>query len=114
MILPHKTLAVQKPPVGSPEPVRALGPLDPSTHPESEPTRAGMLMVRAMLNAGWPTLLAALSFLFITNLFDALFVLGALRTLARAAWCFTLPTPRNAFLTTPAKAALLLRAISAL
>jgi len=38
-----------------------------------------------MLNAGWPALFAALSFLLATNLSDALFsgVLGALQTLAR-------------------------------
>ena len=65
---PHDTSAVQKPPMGSPEPVRAPGPLGPSTLPESEPARAGLQRVRAMLNAGWP----ALSFLLIANLSEAL------------------------------------------
>jgi hypothetical protein len=48
-----------------------------------------------MLNAGWPALLAALSFL-TTNLSDPLFgdVLGALQVLARAAGFLALPTPR--------------------
>ena len=60
-----------------------------------------------MLNAGWPALLAALSFLLTTNLSDSIFgdVLGALQTLARAARCLALPTPRDAFLTALAKAA---------
>ena len=89
MTPPHNTLAVQKPPMGSPEPVRAPGPLNRSTLPESEPARGGLQTVRAMLNAVWPVLLATLSFLLTTNLSDALFggALGALRTLAHAAGC---------------------------
>ena len=69
-----------------------------------------------MLNAGWPALLAALSFLLSTNLSDALFgdVLGALQSLARAAGCLALPTPRDAFLTALAKAALPSRVVAAL
>jgi len=65
---PHNTLAVQKPPMGPPEPVRAPSPLDLSTLPKSEPARAGLQRVRAMLNAGWP----ALSFPLITDLSKAL------------------------------------------
>ena len=58
--------------------------------------------------AGWPALLTALSFLLTTNLSDSIFgdILGALQTLARTAGYFTLPTPRDAFLTALAKAAL--------
>ena len=112
----YNTLAVQKPLAGSTEPVRAPGPLDPSTLPETEPARAGLRTVRAMLNAGWPALLAALSFLLTTNLSDSIFgdVLGALQTLARAAGCLALPTPRDAFLTALAKAALPPRVVAAL
>ena len=74
------------------------------------------MTVCAMLNAGWPALLAALSFLLNTNLSDALFgdVLGALQSLARAAGCLALPTPRDAFLTALAKAALPPRVVAAL
>ncbi|KAH9961800.1 hypothetical protein BC827DRAFT_1201948 [Russula dissimulans] len=69
-----------------------------------------------MLNAGWPTLLAALSFFLTTNLSDPLFgdVLRALQALARAAGCLALPTPRDAFLTALAKAALPPRVVTAL
>ncbi|KAH9953498.1 hypothetical protein BC827DRAFT_1159217 [Russula dissimulans] len=68
----YNTLAVQKPPSSSSEPVRAPGPLDPSTLPETEPARVGLVQfVGAMLNAGCPALLAALSF-FTTTLSDPL------------------------------------------
>lgn len=112
----YHTLAVQKPPAGSTETVRAPGPLDPTTLPETEPARAGLQTVRAMLNAGWPALLAALSFLLTTNLSDPLFgdILGALQTLARASGSLALPTPRDAFLTALAKAALPPRVVAAL
>ena len=112
----YNTLAVQKPPAGSSEPVRAPGALDPSTLPESEPARVGLQTVRAMVNAGWPAMLAALSFLLTTNLSDPLFgdVLGALQALARTAGCLALPTPRDAFLTALAKAALPPRVVAAL
>ena len=64
-------------------------PLDPTTLPETEPTRAELRTVRAMLNAWWPVLIATLSFLFTTNLSDLIFVdvLGALQTLAPTAGC---------------------------
>jgi hypothetical protein len=111
----YNTLAVQKPPAGSTELVRAPGPLDPSMLPPTEPARIGLLTVRAMLNAGWPAMLAALSFLLNTNLSDPLFgdVLGALQALARASGCLGLPTPRDAFLTALAKAALPPRVVAA-
>ncbi|KAI0267185.1 hypothetical protein BGY98DRAFT_1027151 [Russula aff. rugulosa BPL654] len=53
--------------------------------PETEPTRAGLRTVRVMLNAGWPALIAALSFLITTNLSDL--NLGALQILAPTAGC---------------------------
>ena len=112
----YNSLAVQKPPAGSAEPVRAPCLLDPSTLPESEPACVGLQTVHAMINAGWPALLAALSFLLTTNLSDPLFgdVLGALQALARTAGCLALPTPRDAFLTALAKAALPPRVVAAL
>jgi hypothetical protein len=45
------------------------GPLDPTALPETEPARAGPQTVCTMLNAGWPALLAAHSFL-LTSLFS--------------------------------------------
>jgi hypothetical protein len=78
-----------KPPAGLNEPEHALGPLDRTMLPETEPAREGLQTVRAMLNAGRPVLLVALCLLLTTNLSDSLFgdALGALQTLARAAGC---------------------------
>ena len=73
--------------------MRALGPLDPSTLPESELARVGLQTVHAMVNAVWPALLAALSFLLIlTNPSDSLFgdVLGALQALPSTVGCLAL------------------------
>ena len=47
----YGTLAVQKLPTRSPEPVRAPYPLDPLSLPESEPSPVGLQTVCAMLNA---------------------------------------------------------------
>jgi hypothetical protein len=72
--------------------------------------------VRAMVNTGWPAMLAILSFLLTTNLSDPLFgdVLGALQALAHTAGCLALPTPHDVFLTALAKVALPPRAVAVL
>ena len=62
----YNTLVVQKLPTDSTEPVRAPGPLDPMTLPETKPTRTGLQTVRAMLNVGSPAHLVTLPFLFTT------------------------------------------------
>ena len=69
-----------------------------------------------MLNAGLPTLLAALSFLLATNFSNPLFndILGALQALACAAGCLALPTLRDPFHATIAKASLPSRVIAVL
>jgi len=59
--------------MGSPEPVRTPGRLDPSMLPESEPARVGLQTVRAMVSAVWPALLPTFSFLLTPNLSDPLF-----------------------------------------
>jgi hypothetical protein len=48
-----------------------------------------------MVNAGWPTLLAFLSFLLTTNLSGSIF--GDAPSLLGASQTLTLPTPRGAF-----------------
>jgi hypothetical protein len=113
----YNTLTVQKSSANSPpEPVHAPGSLDPSTLPTSKPVPSGLQTVCTMLNAGWPVLLATLSFLMTTNLSDVLFseVLGTLQVLACTAGCLALPTLHDVFLTALAKAALPLHIIPAL
>jgi hypothetical protein len=95
----YNTLAVQQSPAGSTESVRAPGPLDPTALRETEPARAGPQTVHAMLNAGWPALLAAHSFLLTTNLSDSIF--GGSRRAADARPGRRAPRtahPRDAFL----------------
>ena len=60
----YNTLAIQNSPTGSPEPVRALDPLKPSTLSSSEPARVACRLqtVRSMLDADLRVLLAPLSF----------------------------------------------------
>jgi hypothetical protein len=72
--------------------------------------------VRVMLSAGWSALFAALSFFHTTNLSESIFgnVLVALQTLARTPGSLAPATPRDAFLTALAKAALPQRVVAAL
>ena len=72
-----------------------------------------------MLNAGWPRascgpLLRLSPYNEPLRLDFRCNVLGGLQTLARAAGCLALPTPRDAFLTALAKAALPPRVVAAL
>ncbi|TFY51708.1 hypothetical protein EVG20_g10873, partial [Dentipellis fragilis] len=112
----YTTIMVQKPRVAGDAAVRAPPALDPSTLPETEPHRAGLEAVRGMLGAGWPALLAALSFLISTNLSDELFVdvLAAHQALTNVAGMLALTTPRDAFLTALAKSAIPARVVTAL
>jgi hypothetical protein len=72
--------------------------------------------VRAIIEHGWPALLAALSFIIATNLSDELFVevLGAFQALANVSGMLGLTTPRDAFLTSLAKFAVPSRVVSSL
>ena len=103
----YNTLAVQKQPARSLEPVRSPSPLDPSMLLESEPARVGMQTACAMPNAGRPALVATLSSLITTiNVYLPSFgdVLGVLQALVRVVGCLVLPTPSGALLTAPSKA----------
>ncbi|KAI0030497.1 hypothetical protein K488DRAFT_54152 [Vararia minispora EC-137] len=112
----YTQLMVQKPRAAGDAVVRAPGALDPSTLPETEPARASLMAVRDMVAAGWPALLAALSFLLSTNLSDELFVdvLAAYQALTNVAGMLALPTPRDALLSGLAKVAIPARVVSAL
>ena len=93
------TLAAQKPPAGSTEPVHAPIPPIPSYTALNRTSRAGLRTVRAILNAGWNMLLSSLSFILTTNfsapiLSDVLRALQTLRSFAPV----TLPAARDSFL----------------
>ena len=92
----YNTLAVQKPPTRSPEPVHAPGPLD-ATQIRAHLCGPADKCTRWLMLAG-PRCFASLSFLLTTNLSDPQFgdVLGALQALTRTVGCLALPTPRNA------------------
>ena len=112
----YTSIMVQKPRAAGDAIIRAPAALDPTTLPASEPARAGLIAVRDMLAAGWPALLAALSFLISTNLSDELFVdvLAAHQALTNVTGMLALPTPRDAFLTSLSKSAIPSRVVSSL
>ncbi|TFK38576.1 hypothetical protein BDQ12DRAFT_735649 [Crucibulum laeve] len=95
---------------------RAPAALDLSTLPQGEPSTKQLKTSSAMLEAGWPALLAALSFVLSTNLSDDLFVdaLGAYQALTNTAGILGLTTPRDAFFTSLAKYAVPTRVVSSL
>ena len=96
--------------------VRAPPALDLSTLPTAEVTTNVLLTSRDMVEAAWPALLAALSFLIGTNLSEELFtdVLNSLQALTNVAGALNLTTPRDAFLTSLSKFAIPTRVVSKL
>ncbi len=95
---------------------RAPPALDPSTLPAAEVTTKVLLTSRDMVEAAWPALLSALSFLIGTNLSEELFtdVLNSLQALTNVAGALNLTTPRDAFLTSLSKFAIPTRVVSKL
>ncbi|EJD40839.1 hypothetical protein AURDEDRAFT_115706 [Auricularia subglabra TFB-10046 SS5] len=104
----------------STESTQGIPPAPPALNinalPEStSPSGAGTLRTtHAMLEAGWPALLAAHSFLIGTNLSAPLFqeVLGAFGALAQTCGVLGLTTPRDAFLGSLAKLAIPSKVVS--
>jgi hypothetical protein len=96
--------------------VRAPPALDVFTLPTGEVTTKVLLTSRDMMEAAWPALLAALSFLIGTNLSEELFtdVLNSLQALTNVAGALNLTTPRDAFLTSLSKFAIPTRVVSKL
>jgi hypothetical protein len=81
--------------------VRAPPALDLSSLPEGDPTSRQLNITHAMLENGWPGLLAALSFFITTNLSEELFadVLLSMQSLTNATGALGLNVPRDAFMT---------------
>lgn len=78
----YNSLAVQNPPAGSQEPVRAPSPLDTSTLPKSEQARMGLHKSTRCLLLIYSSC-SPLPFLFINNFSDSIFddVLATLQSL---------------------------------
>ncbi|KAH9917524.1 uncharacterized protein B0H18DRAFT_1123603, partial [Fomitopsis serialis] len=112
----YNSLMIQRPRSAGEPVVRAPPALDLSALPADEPTTHQLRTVHAMVESGWPALLAALSFLISTNLSDELFVevLASYQALTTVAGMLGLATPRDAFFTSIARLAIPPRVISSL
>ncbi|EIW78018.1 hypothetical protein CONPUDRAFT_146079 [Coniophora puteana RWD-64-598 SS2] len=128
----YTAIMVQRPRSAGEPIVRAPGALDVDALPEDETisTNNGggsgsnastgnarqLRTVRAIVDNGWPALLAALSFVIVTNLSDELFVdvLTAYQALINVAGMLGLSTPRDALFTSLAKFALPAKVVASL
>lgn len=96
--------------------VRAPPALDLSTLPEGDTTTRQLKATHAMLENGWPGLLAALSFFITTNLSEELFadVLVSMQSLTNATGALGLTVPRDAFMTSLSRFAVPSKVVSSL
>nr|GAT45459.1 predicted protein [Mycena chlorophos] len=70
----YSTIVIQRPRAADEAVIRAPPALDLTTLPTDDPTTAQLRIVTAIIESGWPALLAALSFIIATNISDELFV----------------------------------------
>jgi hypothetical protein len=107
---------VQRPRQPGDAAIRAPPALDLSTLPSNEPSTTHLLIIRDIIESGWPALLAALSFIVTTNLSDELFVdvLASYQAMANVSGMLGLATPRDAFFNSLAKFVVPTRVVSSL
>jgi len=112
----YTTLVVQKPRMPGDAAIRAPPALDIATLSPDEYSTIHLLIVRDIIDSGWPALLAALSFIVATNLSDELFadVLGSYQAMTNVSGMLGLVIPRDAFLNSLAKYAVPTRVVSSL
>ncbi|KAI5999270.1 hypothetical protein EDD15DRAFT_2508632 [Pisolithus albus] len=112
----YTSVMVQRPRTAGESIIHAPPALDISLLPPDEPATIHVGIVRAMVEHGWPALLAALSFIISTNLSDELFVevLSGYQAMANVAGMLSLTTPRDAFFTSLSKFAVPSRVVSSL
>ncbi|EPQ52984.1 hypothetical protein GLOTRDRAFT_139951 [Gloeophyllum trabeum ATCC 11539] len=112
----YNSIMVQKPRAAGESVIRAPRALDLDTLPAEDSVAKQLRLVRAMVQDGWPALLAALSFIISTNLSDELFVevLASYQAVTNVSGMFGLTTPRDAFLNSLAKFAVPSRVVSSL
>ncbi|KAJ7102802.1 hypothetical protein C8R44DRAFT_682224 [Mycena epipterygia] len=112
----YSTIVIQRPRAAGEAVIRAPPALDLASLPESDPSTAQLRIVCAIIESGWPALLAALSFIIATNLSDDLFVevLASYQAMTNVAGMLGLTTPRDAFFTSLSKFAVPTRVVSSL
>ncbi|KAJ7449990.1 hypothetical protein B0H11DRAFT_323334 [Mycena galericulata] len=112
----YSTIVIQRPRAAGEAVIRAPPALDLAALPESDPSTAQLRIVGAIIESGWPALLAALSFIIATNLSDDLFVevLASYQAMTNVAGMLGLTTPRDAFFTSLSKFAVPTRVVSSL
>ncbi|KAJ6523337.1 hypothetical protein B0H19DRAFT_1201883 [Mycena capillaripes] len=112
----YSTIVIQRPRAAGEAVIRAPPALDLASLPEDDPSTTQLRIVCAIIESGWPALLAALSFIIATNLSDDLFVevLASYQALTNVAGMLGLTTPRDAFFTSLAKFAVPTRVVSSL
>ena len=112
----YNTIMVQRPRAAGEPVVRAPPALEVSTLPAEDPAARQLRSVYAMVECGWPALLAALSFVIATNLSEELFldVLASYQAMTNVSGMLGLVTPRDAFFTSLSKFAIPTRVVSSL
>ncbi|KAG8789976.1 hypothetical protein FRC12_013030, partial [Ceratobasidium sp. 428] len=112
----YTSIMLQRPRAAGEAIVRAPPALDLSTLPEGDPTSQQLKTTHAMLESGWPGLLAALSFFITTNLSEELFadVLLSMQSLTSTTGALGLNVPRDAFMTSLSRFAVPSKVVSSL
>jgi hypothetical protein len=107
---------VQRPRATGEPVIRVPTALDFSTLPQDDPATQHLIIVRSMVEHGWPVLLTALAFIISTNLSDELFmdVLSSYQALTNVAGMLALSTARDALFNSLSKFALPSRIVSSL
>ncbi|KAG2129622.1 hypothetical protein DEU56DRAFT_741289 [Suillus clintonianus] len=112
----YTSIMVQRPRAAGEPLIRAPAALDLSTLVQDDAATQHLIIVRSMVENGWPALLAALSFIISTNLSDELFidVLSSYQALTNVAGMLALSTPRDALFNSLSKFAIPSRVVSGL
>ncbi|KAG9118878.1 hypothetical protein FRC07_006393, partial [Ceratobasidium sp. 392] len=112
----YTSIMLQRPRAAGEAIIRAPPALDLSILPEGDLTSQQLKTTYAMLESGWPGLLAALSFFITTNLSEELFadVLLGMQSLTSATGALGLNVPRDAFMTSLSRFAVPSKVVSSL
>jgi len=112
----YTAIVIQKPRAAGEPVVRAPPALDLTTLPPDDLSTKQLVIVRDIIESGWPALLAALSFIISTNLSEELFVdvLASYQSLTHVSGMLGLTTPRDAFFTSLSKFSVPARVVSSL